>query len=151
MRLGALLQKTVGANVGWSQTLGSVGLFVLLVQVTTGVVLAQYCVPSPNQAYWVTVVWPWIMSSVPAVGLLLIRALGGLQVGGATLSRFFILHILLPPPRPPPPSAWRSPTTPSLGPPPAGRGNAGRIAASGGPARLRTAVPPPSALEKCDR
>jgi ubiquinol-cytochrome c reductase cytochrome b subunit len=170
----ALLDKPVGPHVGWSQTLGAIALFLFLLQAATGVVLAFYYVPSPDEAYatvnavenevplgwllrglhrwgaslmvlavllhlgraflhgaykapreatwmagvlllvvtlafgftgyllpwdqrayWATVVGQWIIASVPVVGGLLVRALGGLEVGGATLSRFFVLHVLL--------------------------------------------------------
>lgn len=170
----ALLDKPVGPQIGWSQTLGAIALFLFLLQAATGVVLAFYYVPSPaeayaavralnrevslgwllrglhrwgssfmlvaallhlgraflhgaykapreatwmagvillfltlafgftgyllpwdQRAYWATVVGQWIIASVPGVGDLLVRALGGLDVGGATLSRYFVLHILL--------------------------------------------------------
>jgi ubiquinol-cytochrome c reductase cytochrome b subunit len=170
----AVLEKPVGAHVGWSQTLGSVACFLFFLQAATGVVLALYYVPTPSdafaavtaihtevtlgwllrsihrwgaslmvlavilhlarsfihgaykppreatwiagvgllvltlafgytgyllpwdqRAYWATTVGMWIMASIPIAGPLLVRALGGLEVGGATLSRFFILHILL--------------------------------------------------------
>ncbi len=170
----ALLEKPVGPHVGWSQTLGSISLFLFLLQAATGIVVALYYVPTPQQAYasvialdnevplgwvlrsmhrwgaslmvvavllhmaraflhgaykppreatwmagvlllvltlafgytgyllpwdqrayWATVVGEWIVASIPIAGEALVRALGGLEVGGATLSRFFILHILL--------------------------------------------------------
>lgn len=170
----ALLEKPIGAHVGWSQTLGSIALFLFILQSATGVVLTFYYVPSPDQAYaavtaidqevplgwllralhqwgaslmviavllhlarsflhgaykaprettwivgvfllfltlafgftgyllpwdqrayWATVVGQWIIASVPIAGPILARALGGLDIGGATLSRFFVLHILL--------------------------------------------------------
>ncbi len=170
----ALLDKPVGPHVGWSQTLGSISLFLLLLQAATGIVAALYYVPTPQQAYasvialdnevpggwllrsmhrwgatlmvvavflhmaraflhgaykapreatwmagalllvltlafgytgyllpwdqrayWATVVGEWIVASIPIAGKALVRGLGGLEVGGATLSRFFILHILL--------------------------------------------------------
>lgn len=170
----ALLDKPVGPQVGWSQTLGAIALFLFLLQAATGVVLAFYYVPSPaeayaavsaldrevplgwllrslhrwgssfmlaavllhlgrsflhgaykapreatwmagvtllfltlafgftgyllpwdQRAYWATVVGQWIIASVPGVGQVLVRGLGGVEVGGATLSRYFVLHILL--------------------------------------------------------
>ena len=170
----AILEKPVGAHVGWSQTLGSVAFFLFFLQAVTGGVLALHYVPTPNdayaavaamdtevtlgwllrsihrwgaslmvvavilhlarsfvhgaykppreatwivgvglflltlafgytgyllpwdqRAYWATTVGTWIMAGIPVAGGLLVQALGGPEVGGATLSRFFILHILL--------------------------------------------------------
>lgn len=169
-----LLDKPIGSHIGWSQTLGAVALFLFLLQAATGVVLAFYYVPSPEQAYtavssveqevplggllrglhrwgaslmvvavvvhlcrsfvhgaykapreitwmagvgllvltfafgftgyllpwdqrafWATVVGQQILATVPLVGEVLVGALGGREVGGATLSRFFVLHIVL--------------------------------------------------------
>ena len=45
------LEKPVGADVNWLFTLGSLSLFLFLVQAATGIILAAYYVPSPEHAY----------------------------------------------------------------------------------------------------
>lgn len=46
-----ILQKPIGADVNWLYTLGSLSLFLFLIQVATGIILAFYYVPSPDHAY----------------------------------------------------------------------------------------------------
>src|SRR6185295_14538235 len=46
-----LLEEPLPAGVGWWFTTGSILLFLLTVQIATGVVLATYYVPSPDFAY----------------------------------------------------------------------------------------------------
>lgn len=70
-----------------------VGVFLLFLTLAFG--FTGYLLPWDQRAYWATVVGQWIIASVPAVGPILARALGGLEIGWATLSRFFVLHILL--------------------------------------------------------
>ncbi|MFQ5927497.1 MAG: cytochrome bc complex cytochrome b subunit, partial [Terriglobia bacterium] len=45
------LEYPLPAGVNWLHTLGSAALFLFLVQVATGIFLAIYYVPSPDQAY----------------------------------------------------------------------------------------------------
>lgn len=68
---------------------------VLLLFLTLAFGYTGYLLPWDQRAYWATVVGSWIMATVPLVGDLLVRALGGIEVGGSTLSRFFITHIFL--------------------------------------------------------
>ncbi len=49
--LTAFLYRRVPKAVGWPHTLGSATLFLLLVQIMTGIFLAFYYVPSPEHAY----------------------------------------------------------------------------------------------------
>ena len=49
--LAAFLYRRLPSTVGWFQTLGSASLFLLVVQITTGVFLAFYYVPSVEHAY----------------------------------------------------------------------------------------------------
>lgn len=70
-----------------------VGVFLFFLTLAFG--FTGYLLPWDQRAYWATVVGQWIIASVPAVGPIVARALGGLEIGWATLSRFFVLHILL--------------------------------------------------------
>lgn len=45
------LDRRIPGNVGWFHTLGSVTLFLILVQVATGIALSLSYVPSPDHAY----------------------------------------------------------------------------------------------------
>lgn len=47
----AFLDRHVPGNIGWFHTLGSATLFLLVVQVATGIVLSMSYVPSPDHAY----------------------------------------------------------------------------------------------------
>ncbi len=47
----AFLDRSIPANVGWLHTLGSATLFLLVVQVATGIALALYYVPAADHAY----------------------------------------------------------------------------------------------------
>ena len=49
--LDALLERKVPRGVGWLHTLGSATLFLLALQVVTGVALSLYYVPTPDHAY----------------------------------------------------------------------------------------------------
>jgi quinol-cytochrome oxidoreductase complex cytochrome b subunit len=46
-----LLDEPIPAGTGWSFVTGSVVLFLILVQLATGVVLTMYYVPAPDHAY----------------------------------------------------------------------------------------------------
>ena len=46
-----LLDEPIPANVNWWFTLGSVLLFLLVVQIVTGAALMMYYVPTPPHAY----------------------------------------------------------------------------------------------------
>jgi ubiquinol-cytochrome c reductase cytochrome b subunit len=55
-----------------------------------------YLLPWDQKAYWATQVGTNIAGTTPLVGNLLVKVLrGGSQLGAATLSRFFALHVLL--------------------------------------------------------
>jgi ubiquinol-cytochrome c reductase cytochrome b subunit len=45
------LDRRIPGNIGWFHTLGSATLFLLVVQVVTGIVLSMSYVPSPDHAY----------------------------------------------------------------------------------------------------
>lgn len=49
--MDALLERKVPRGVGWLHTLGSATLFLLALQVLTGVALSLYYVPTPDHAY----------------------------------------------------------------------------------------------------
>lgn len=49
--LRRFLDKKIPASAGWSQVFGSVALFVLMVQATTGILLALNFAPTPQEAY----------------------------------------------------------------------------------------------------
>jgi ubiquinol-cytochrome c reductase cytochrome b subunit len=49
--VNAFLDRPVPGNVGWWNTLGSATLFLILVQITTGIGLTLFYVPSATQAY----------------------------------------------------------------------------------------------------
>ncbi len=108
-----------------------IGIGLLLV--TLGFGFTGYLLPWDQRAYWATVVGTEIAGGVPLVGdqlLLLLR--GGPDVTGATMSRFFGIHVLvlphrarraarLPPP-PRPPARAREPEAPGATRPPAAPG-----------------------------
>ncbi len=47
----AFLDRSIPGNVGWLHTLGSATLFLLAVQIVTGIVLSLYYVPAADHAY----------------------------------------------------------------------------------------------------
>jgi len=49
--LKGFLDRPIPANVGWWNTLGSATLFLIIVQITTGIALTLYYVPTAEQAY----------------------------------------------------------------------------------------------------
>ena len=49
--LRAFVDRRVPGNIGWFHTLGSATLFLLVVQVVTGIALSMSYVPSPDHAY----------------------------------------------------------------------------------------------------
>jgi ubiquinol-cytochrome c reductase cytochrome b subunit len=49
--LRGFLDRPIPANVGWWNTLGSATLFLIIVQITTGIGLSLYYVPSADHAY----------------------------------------------------------------------------------------------------
>jgi ubiquinol-cytochrome c reductase cytochrome b subunit len=71
-----LLDEPLPSGVGWWFVFGSVLLFLLVVQVLTGIVLAMYYVPSPTHAYDSV---RFIMSGLPYGGIV-----RGLHVFGAS-------------------------------------------------------------------
>ncbi len=71
-----LLDEPLPSGVGWWFVLGSVLLFLLVVQLLTGIVLAMYYVPSPTHAYDSV---RFIMSGLPYG-----RIVRGLHVFGAS-------------------------------------------------------------------
>ena len=50
-QMRAFLGKSLPRNVGWLQTLGSLLLLYLVIQVITGILLSLYYSPAPDQAY----------------------------------------------------------------------------------------------------
>ena len=76
-------------EINW--LLGVVLLFVVLAFSFTG-----YLLPWDQKAYWATQVGTNIAGTTPLVGGLIVRLLrGGSQLGAATLTRFYSLHVLL--------------------------------------------------------
>ena len=49
--ISGFLDRRVPGNIGWAHTLGSATLFLIIVQVVTGVALTMSYVPSPDHAY----------------------------------------------------------------------------------------------------
>jgi ubiquinol-cytochrome c reductase cytochrome b subunit len=71
-------------------------LGVLLLAVVLGFGFTGYLLPWDQKAYWATQVGTNIAGTTPFVGALLVKVLrGGSQLGAATLSRFYALHVLL--------------------------------------------------------
>ena len=69
---------------------------VVLFLVTMGFGFTGYLLPWDQKAYWATKVGTDIAGSVPFVGhFLLVSLRGGEQINGATLGRFFDLHVLV--------------------------------------------------------
>jgi quinol-cytochrome oxidoreductase complex cytochrome b subunit len=67
-----------------------------LLLVTVGFGFTGYLLPWDQKAFWATTVGTEIAGSVPVVGDALLRLLrGGMDVTGATLGRFFGIHILV--------------------------------------------------------
>jgi ubiquinol-cytochrome c reductase cytochrome b subunit len=78
-------------EINW--LLGVVLLFLVL-----GFSFTGYLLPWDQKAYWATQVGTNIAGTTPFIGGLLVKLLrGGSQLGAATLSRFFSLHVLLMP------------------------------------------------------
>jgi ubiquinol-cytochrome c reductase cytochrome b subunit len=76
-------------EINW--LLGVMLLFIVLAFGFTG-----YLLPWDQKAYWATQVGTNMAGTTPVVGGVLVRLLrGGGQLGAATLSRFFALHVLL--------------------------------------------------------
>jgi quinol-cytochrome oxidoreductase complex cytochrome b subunit len=68
----------------------------LLLAVTIGFGFTGYLLPWDQKAYWATVVGTEIAGAVPFVGDSLLQLLrGGTDVTGATLTRFFGVHVLV--------------------------------------------------------
>jgi len=71
-----------------------VGVGLLMVAIGFG--FTGYLLPWDQRAYWATVVGTEIAGSIPLIGEELLRLLrGGADVSGATLTRFFAIHILV--------------------------------------------------------
>jgi ubiquinol-cytochrome c reductase cytochrome b subunit len=69
---------------------------VLLLLLTLGMAFTGQVLRFDQDAYWGLGIGASIMSRVPVFGALLVRALlGGPIIGGATLSRFFALHVFV--------------------------------------------------------
>ena len=78
-------------EINW--LLGIVLLFLVL-----GFSFTGYLLPWDQKAYWATQVGTNIAGTTPGIGGRLVKLLrGGSQLGAATLSRFFALHVLLMP------------------------------------------------------
>jgi ubiquinol-cytochrome c reductase cytochrome b subunit len=78
-------------EINW--LLGIVLLFLVL-----GFSFTGYLLPWDQKAYWATQVGTNIAGTTPGVGGMLVKLFrGGSQLGAATLSRFFALHVLLMP------------------------------------------------------
>lgn len=73
-------------------------LGVVLLILVLGFSFTGYLLPWDQKAYWATQVGTNIAGTAPLVGGTLVKLLrGGSQLGAATLSRFFALHVLLMP------------------------------------------------------
>lgn len=73
-------------------------LGVVLLVLVLGFSFTGYLLPWDQKAYWATQVGTNIAGTAPIVGGVLVKLLrGGSQLGAATLSRFFALHVLLMP------------------------------------------------------
>src|SRR5450830_1081699 len=71
-------------------------LGVLLLFLVLGFSFTGYLLPWDQKAYWATQVGTNIAGTTPGIGGMLVKLLrGGSQLGAATLSRFFALHVLL--------------------------------------------------------
>jgi ubiquinol-cytochrome c reductase cytochrome b subunit len=71
-------------------------LGVLLLAVVLGFGFTGYLLPWDQKAYWATQVGTNIAGTTPFIGNLMVKVLrGGSQLGAATLSRFYALHVLL--------------------------------------------------------
>ena len=71
-------------------------LGVVLLALVLGFGFTGYLLPWDQKAYWATQVGTSIAGTTPLVGNLLVKVLrGGSQLGAATLSRFYSLHVLL--------------------------------------------------------
>ena len=68
----------------------------LLLAVTIGFAFSGYLLPWDQQAYWATMVGTAMASYAPAVGQGILELLrGGTNITGATLTRFYALHVLV--------------------------------------------------------
>lgn len=71
-------------------------LGVVLLALVLGFGFTGYLLPWDQKAYWATQVGTNIAGTAPLVGSAMVKVLrGGSQLGAATLSRFFALHVLL--------------------------------------------------------
>ena len=71
-------------------------LGVALLGIVLGFGFTGYLLPWDQKAYWATQVGTNIAGTTPIVGALLVKLLrGGAQLGVATLTRFYALHVLL--------------------------------------------------------
>ncbi len=67
-----------------------------LLFIVLGFSFTGYLLPWDQKAYWATQVGTNIAGSAPLIGGLMVKLLrGGAQLGAATLTRFFSLHVLL--------------------------------------------------------
>jgi ubiquinol-cytochrome c reductase cytochrome b subunit len=67
---------------------------VTLLALTFGMAFTGYLLPWTNQSYWATTIALFLSNSVPLVGPSLVTLLGGTEVGGSTLIRFYAFHVL---------------------------------------------------------
>lgn len=71
-------------------------LGVLLLALVLGFGFTGYLLPWDQKAYWATQVGTNIAGTTPFIGNAMVKVLrGGSQLGAATLSRFYALHVLL--------------------------------------------------------
>jgi quinol-cytochrome oxidoreductase complex cytochrome b subunit len=71
-----------------------IGVFLLLMVVGSG--FTGYLLPWDQKAYWATTVGSRIAGAVPLIGGFLRKTLvGGPEMGAATLTRFYALHMLV--------------------------------------------------------
>jgi ubiquinol-cytochrome c reductase cytochrome b subunit len=71
-------------------------LGVVLLALVLGFGFTGYLLPWDQKAYWATQVGTNIAGTTPLIGNLMVKLLrGGSQLGAATLSRFYALHVLL--------------------------------------------------------
>lgn len=67
---------------------------VMLLALTFTMAFTGYLLPWTNQSYWATTIALFLCNSLPLVGPSVVRLLGGSEVGGSTLIRFYACHVL---------------------------------------------------------
>jgi len=69
---------------------------VCLLMVVLGFGFTGYLLPWDQTALWATIVGTEVMAGIPLIGKpLMIMARGGLEVSGHTLTRFYVVHVMI--------------------------------------------------------